>query len=155
MVRDHRISLGFNESEYNEIKKRAEDAHLKLGDYIRWYLFKPFDGYFQPQIPQPYTIPYMASEEAIEKIKTGAKPYVDPYQQSKLDAMNEFKKSGSLGELHNSIIMKASGGRVLKPIPKGDLKAIKKYKEKRKHVVNQALEDIKKKNIEAGILNNE
>ena len=155
MVRDHRISLGFNESEYNEIKKRADKAHLKLGDYIRWYLFDESKGYYSPTLNQSYTIPYKAAPEVIERIKAGKEAYVDPYQEARLEAMETFKKVGGLGQLHNSITQMARGGRLLKPIPKGDLKAIKKQKEKRKHVVNQALDEIKKKNIEAGILNNE
>ncbi|MCP4762607.1 MAG: hypothetical protein GY870_12575 [archaeon] len=154
MVRNNRVGLGFNDDEHKELIERAAKAHLKLGDYIRWYLFfeKPI---IQTRQTTQFTIPYMASEESIQKIKSGAKPYVDPYQQSKLDAMDEFKMSGSLGELHNSIVMQARGGRVLKPIPKGDLKSIKKQKDKRNHIANKHLEEIKQKNIDAGILNNE
>lgn len=160
MVRDNRVSLGFNEDEYGELNNRAKEAHLKLGDYIRWFLFnaaKEFRNILPKQTLTvlPQQIPYMASQEVIERIQAGKEAYVDPYQQSKLEAQKIFTESGSLGELHNSIVMKSKGGKVLKRIPKKDLKEIVKQKEERKHIANKHIIEIKEKNIEAGILNND
>lgn len=39
-VRNLRINIRVNEEEYNEIKKRADEAHLKKASYCRWFLFK-------------------------------------------------------------------------------------------------------------------
>lgn len=155
-MRDNRLSLGFNDDEYKELKGRAKDTHLKLGDYIRWYLFKPLEAHIQYQQPlQDTKIPYKASVEVIERIKAGNPVYVDPYEAAKLEAQKTFSESGGLGDLHNKIKMKGKGGRVLKQIPKKDLKAIVKQKEERKHIANKHLEEFKQKYIEVGILNND
>jgi len=161
MPRDNRISLGFNDDEYKKLKQRANEAHLKLGDYVRWYLFNEAEKYrgFTPQAidfnQSQYTIPYKAAPEVIEKIKEGKPVYVDPYQAAKLEAQKNFSTSGGLGELHNNIIMLSKGGRVLKEIPKKEIKQLEKYREERRHMANKHIDEIKKKNIEHGILNND
>lgn len=158
MVRDNRVSLGFDEDEHKELSKRAKEAHLKLGDYIRWFLFRPIEApriYHQQPSTHQIIIPYKASAEVIERIKAGKEAYVDPYQEARLEAQSTFKESGGLGLLHNSIKMMAKGGKVLKQIPKKDLKNIVKQKEERKHVANKHLNGIKQKNIAAGFINNE
>ncbi|KKM90401.1 hypothetical protein LCGC14_1239050 [marine sediment metagenome] len=157
MVRNSRVSVGFDDDEYERITVRAKHAHLKPADYIRWYLFKP-ETITQIQTPVhqiEYTVPYMASEEVIERIKSGKKRYVAPNQKARIENMKKFSKEGGIGELHNSIKVMAHGGKVLKKIPKKDLKDIKKQKEDRKHIANKHRKGIKEKNIEAGILNND
>ncbi|KKN90841.1 hypothetical protein LCGC14_0224240 [marine sediment metagenome] len=154
MVRQNRISVGFNSTEYDKIVQRANKAHLKIADYIRWHLFSP-TGSIQQQVEtkRELIIPYKAAPEVIERIKAGKEAYIAPYQQARLDNMKIFSKSGGIGELHNSIKMRAHGSRVLKPIPKKDIKQKKKWKEERRHIANKHLLEIKQKNIEAGIIN--
>lgn len=157
MVRDNRVSVGFNNDEYDKICERAKEAHLKITDYIRWYLFSnhTVSSHTQAQQTPQVTIPYKAAPKVVERIKEGKKVYVDPYQKARLDTMNTFKKGGGLGELHNSIRMMAHGGKVLKKIPKKIIKEREKQKEERKVVVNKALDEIKKKYEELGISTNE
>ena len=156
MVRDNRVSLGFDEDEIKELNERAKETHLKVGDYIRWYLFKPIEA---PQriiqssgIQHQVSIPYKAAPEVIERIKAGSPVYVDPYEAAKLEAQATFSESGGVGELHNKLIIAAKGGSVLKKIPKKDIKAIAKQKEERKHIANKHIPELKQKNIAAGYL---
>ncbi len=151
MVRPNRLSIGFDDNEYDIIMERAKEAHLKPAAYVRWYLFNTTKE-SQPYIVQrPYTIPYKASPEAIERIRKGDEPYIDPFQQARLDTKKRFSNGGGLGELHNSIKIIAHGGKLLKNVSKKDIKERRKWKKEREHIVNKAQNEIKVRNIEAGI----
>ena len=113
MVRNNRISVGFDETEYSKMVDRANKAHLKIADYIRWYLFSPTGSILQQaEVRGELIIPYKAAPEVIERIKTGKEAYIDPFQQARLDNMKVFSNGGGIGELHNSIKMRAYGGKV-------------------------------------------
>jgi len=155
MVRDNRVSLGFDDDEFKELKERAKETHLKVGDYIRWYMFKPMETIsiqHQAALPNAAVIPFKASAEVIERIKAGSPVYVDPYQEAKEKAQAMFSQSGGLGQLHNAIKLKSKGAKVLKPPNKKKMKEINKAREERKVVANKHIPKIKEKNIEAGYL---
>ncbi|GAH55658.1 unnamed protein product [marine sediment metagenome] len=134
MVRENKVTLSFDNGEYEEIKKRAKEAHLSLATYCRHHLFDTNGHYVVGKTRQ----------EAAIRLKV-PKPPPDPYIIEKQKTHTTFKQ-----EVQGQLFEALAKPNYLKKVSDEIKAEMKAHHESRKVIINKESKAIEVKNRDAG-----
>ena len=138
MVRDNKIAIVLNDEEYEELKERAEDAHLPLAAYCRSYLLTE-----RKEVTYINTGRGDIDIKRLKKPKPPPDPFLIEKQKTHAIFMSDVKD-----DLFEAIV----SGLALTPPPEEEMEELFRVREERKHEVNKARNELKRRKGRGGLV---
>jgi len=138
MVRDNSVHIKLSDSEFKELKEKAEKAHLPVASYCRHIIFEE---------KQTVGVAYqqLAPQIAIERLNK-PKPPPDPYIIEKQKTHSVFKE-----DVQKDLFEALAEPLYLKPLSDDIKNEIKEYHDSRKVIINKESKAIAIKNKAMGL----